>query len=164
MTNNVESISHSPLKELFSGGLEEAPVSLTPLIQQKLSQPGTPVTEILRLLQLEQVAILERLQWAAEEPALHSSVPALACYRDHLAKLHKFLLENESQLAGDVLNWDGPRFRYAFREFADLGREALIAMGVSPQRAAEIKQTMDEAWEKQLPQIREKVKQMDENP
>jgi len=164
MTNNVESMSQSPLKELFSGGLEEAPVSLVPLIKQRLSQPGTPVTEILRLVQLEQANILERLQWEGKDPALHSNVPALACYRDHLARLHKFLLENQSQPEGDDLNWDSPKFRYALREFADLGRQALISMGFSPKRAAETKQTMDEAWEKQLPQIREKVKEIDDNP
>jgi hypothetical protein len=129
-----------------------------PLIRQKLSQPGTPATEILRLLQLEQEANLARQQAAADDPELYS---AFALNNDGLAELQKVLLKIQSA-ERNTLNLDGPKMSYLRRAFCGVSREALISMGTPPKKADEITQAMDEAWEKELPKLREKLKEMDE--
>jgi hypothetical protein len=162
MASDPETENVSPLRELFSGGLEEEPISLLPVIQQKLDQPKPPVTEILRLLHLEHARILQQIQWATEDPALDATVRALARRREHLGELHKFLIESQPEPKGDIVNLDGAKFRHSMKWFFDTAEEALIRAGISLRQAAEIRKRMEQRWEEQLPHIRQELEKMDE--
>ena len=103
-------------------------------ISQMLADPGVPITNIGRAIALEIAGVIGKM---AEDRSLRHRRPRhelndeIKAYRE----LQRSLIEGEALSTKDILNLDGPKFKFVFGEMIGFFQQALKGAGVDDQLA-----------------------------
>jgi hypothetical protein len=99
-------------------------------IVKMIEDPDTPIADITRLIALEIAGVMKKM--TVEDPLVRGAVSQrdlndrVKAYRE----LQRTLTESDALSRKDVLNLDGPKFKFVFMEIINLFQKAMKDAGV----------------------------------
>jgi hypothetical protein len=115
--------------EIGEGGktVEVLPSSTAPAksrISEMMDNPDVPVAEISRAIAREISTVYDMMR--ETDPVIRRSQKELTEQVKVLQSLQRSLSDGEAQSRKDVLNFDGPKFAYVYKEIVSLFRKAML--------------------------------------
>ena len=115
--------------EIGEGGKTEEvlPSSTAPAksrISEMMDNPDVPVAEISRAIAREISTVYDMMR--ETDPVIRRSQKELTEQVKVLQSLQRSLSDGEAQSRKDVLNFDGPKFAYVYKEIVSLFRKAML--------------------------------------
>jgi hypothetical protein len=106
-------------------------ISNLPELKQKLEDPNFPVHELSRLISLELVSLAQEMADIENDPSMQFKMKGYDLQVKNLRELAKSITETDVLSKRDVLQFDGPKFQYVFKEIIAMFKKSLKDAGVN---------------------------------
>lgn len=107
-------------------------------IMDHISDPTTSLKEVIKLIAVEIAVATKDIADLNENPLALNQLKAKVEQVKALRELSKTLQENDTISKKDVLNFDGPKFQFVFREIIGVMKKSIVKAGYSETAADEI--------------------------
>lgn len=138
---NVVQVGLEEAKPVGKQGLYEVSenevklAELMALIMTKIDDPNFPLAEVNRHIAMCMMLITGEVMKIRKDPSQHNATVLLKSYADHMKNMQmveKSLTSTDMLRSRDILNFDGPKFRFVFNTIVDWVKEAATdALGKS---------------------------------
>jgi hypothetical protein len=102
-----------------------------PELKAKLNDPNFPVQELSRLISLELVSLSQEMSECENDPSLQFKMKSYDLQVKSLREVAKSITETDVLSKRDILNFDGEKFQFVFREIIAMFKKSLMDAGVN---------------------------------
>ncbi len=132
-------------------------------ILEKIEDPNTPVADVGRLISIEIAKATRDMARGMNDPTMAWKSKAYADHIKALRDLNNQLRDTDVLSKKDMLNMDGPKFRFVLHEIAKLYRRALKESGVEPSLLENILRQFADLMSTHDAEIRREVAKIESN-
>ncbi len=129
-------------------------LTVLPELKEKLEDPNFPVHELSRLIALEIISISQQMAECENDPSLQFKMKGYNDQIKGLRELAKSIQETDILSRKDILNFDGPKFKFVFTEIVGTFRKATREAGCDESLQISIMKHFADAMRMKEPDLR----------